>query len=150
MRRKLYISARTTLLVLACLIVLASTVFAVHDSWEFLALPAAYRSAIGKLQDHWHYEGLHEDEQAAILKMHQTWQEADKLPWWGADRLADPNQQSGETLRNFEKFVPRWGLRLHQLHPIFAVLLSLSAFIPALALIGLRRWSLWLRSPTPE
>lgn len=149
MSHKLYISGLAASLVAACLVVIASTVFAIHDASEYRSLPEEYRSGVEKLQADWHYAGLPKDEQAGILDLHQQWRDQEKLPWWGADPPVDPHVQKAETLSYFEEFVPRWGSRIHQQRPVLAVAISFLAFVPTILLVGGVKWLRWLRSPDP-
>lgn len=134
---------------LACggVLFLGSTVMAVHDAALYWTLPEAYRSAINKLDQGWHYAGLPKDERAAVLEMHQKWENEERIPWWGADERVDPTEQREETLEYFDKFIPRWGWVAHQRYPLSTILLSLVGFAPFGITIAIARWIAWLRAP---
>ena len=142
MRGTAYKFALVSLSVFGGVVVLVSMIVAVHDSAEYRALPEQYRAGIEKLQKGWGFYNLHVLEQAAILDRHERWVNEKKLQWWWAgSTLVDPELQKAGTLSNFEKFVPRWGLRIHQQRPILAVLVSLVAFVPLVLLVG------WAKAP---
>ena len=147
--RKLYISGLVALLGLGAVVMIVSVVITAHDALHYQALPQPFRLAINKLQDGWHYAGLPEDQQEAILAQHKKWKDQEKLPWWGSSEIVDPDAQKAETLANFQKFVPRWGLRMNQQRPFLALGVSLLAFVPAIVFLYMTKWIGWLRSPNP-
>jgi len=146
---KLYISAVVALVAVGGIAVAASAIISAHDCLYYQRLATNYRAGIEKLQQDWHYAGLSEDEQQAILDQHMQWKDQQKLPWWSGYPLVDPEVQKRDTLENFEKLVPRWGTRLHQQHPFAAIAISFVAFIPLVTLLAVSRWLRWVRSAEP-
>ncbi len=148
MLKKLYISAVIVFATIASLFSIANSALAVHDSLHYSRLPLEYRSGIQRLQAGWHFSGLSDKQQDAISRVHQRWYEAGHLSWLDAGIPVDMVIRKHEALANFEKFVPRWGFRLHQQYPIATSFLALLSFVPMLVLMGLRRWVRWLTSPS--
>ena len=156
MSHKLYISALVLLFGLGAIAVLFSTIFAVHDSREYQALPEAYRAAIGRLREClWRYSELPEDDQKALLAQHKRWKNEERLLLWEMEELdLGPKQQpvtpaiedvhdrikKDAALMVFKRLVPQWGGALHQQRPIRAIVISLFAFLPVILLVGLVKW----------